>query len=89
MSVYFQFNIGQYIPPVQGRTKNMKIFVYVTLPLNPYRHFVLLAAKVHWTICLPLATSGSGLAFASLKVLSYHFQLPFRRLPRRPSGSSQ
>ena len=35
MSVYFQFNIGQYIPPVQGRTKNMKIFVYVTLPLNP------------------------------------------------------
>jgi hypothetical protein len=40
---------------------------YVTLFLNPNRHFVLLAAKVHWTICLSLATSGKGLAIAPLK----------------------
>ncbi len=47
---------------------NMKILIYVTLPLNPHRHFVLLAAKVHWTICFPLATSGRGLTFASLRL---------------------
>ena len=40
---------------------------YVTPFLNPNRHFVLLAAKVHWTICLSLATSGKGLAIAALK----------------------
>ena len=40
---------------------------YVTPFLNPNRHFVLLAAKVHWTICLSLATSGKGLTIASLK----------------------
>ena len=45
---------------------------HVTLLLNPHRHFMLLAAKVHWTICLPLATSGGGLTFASLRV-SYVF----------------
>ncbi len=49
---------------------NMK-HIHVTLSLNPYRHFVLLAAKVHWTICLPLATSGKGLAFASLKIVEF------------------
>ena len=32
-------------------------YVYVTIPLNPLsRHFVLLAAKVHWTFDLSLAT---------------------------------
>ena len=46
----------------------MRNIIYVTLPLNPHRHFVLLAAKVHWTICFPLATSGRGLTIASLKV---------------------
>ena len=40
---------------------------YVTPFLNPNRHFVLLAAKVHWTICLSLATSGKGLTIAPLK----------------------
>ena len=37
-------------------------------PLNPHRHFVLFAAKVHWTICESLTTSGKGLTIASLKV---------------------
>ena len=40
---------------------------YVTPFLNPNRHFVLLAAKVHWTICLSLATPGKGLTIAPLK----------------------
>ena len=38
----------------------------VTHLLNPNRHFVLLAAKVHWTFDLSLATSGKGLTDASL-----------------------
>ena len=46
----------------------MKIFIYVTLLLNPLRHSVLFAAKVHWTICLSLTTSGGGLTLASLKM---------------------
>ena len=49
--------------------QNEKMY-HVTLLLNPRRHSVLLAAKVHWTVCFPLATSGGGLAFASLKVFS-------------------
>ena len=42
-------------------------FIYVTPILNPFPHFVLLAAKVHRTICFPLTTSGNGLTF-DLKV---------------------
>ena len=40
---------------------------YVTPFLNPNRHSVLLAAKVHWTFDLSLATSGKGLTIAPLK----------------------
>ena len=58
--------------------KHMSRALYVTLLLNPLRHSVLFAAKVHWTICLSLTTSGEGLTFASLK-FSY-FLLKFLSL---------
>ena len=45
----------------------MKICLRYPFPKS-YHHFVLLPAKVHWTICLPVATSGRGLTIASLKV---------------------
>ena len=43
------------------------LFVYVAPSLNPDHHFVLLPAKVHRTVCLSVATSGTGLSIASLK----------------------
>lgn len=35
-------------------------FIDVTLSLNPDRHFVLFAAKVHWTICFLAHDLGKG-----------------------------
>ena len=52
-------------------------YINVTFPLNPLsRHFVLLAAKVHWTFDLSLATfyRPEGLKY---KVLSHCAKVKF------------